>query len=284
MEQGSNNWLEWRKQGIGSSDAPAILGLSKWMTRYQLWELKTGRAPEQVTNWAMERGNRLEPKARAHYELLCDLDMKPTLVIHPEHSFLRASLDGYNAEAGRILEIKCPGKEDHQTAMEGQVPEVYMAQLQHQLLVTGAKQVDYFSFDGEKGVIVPVTPDSEFQEKLMKEEFAFWELIQKDTPPELGPRDFKTIKDPTFEALCGRYRLLYSQLATIEEAFQAVKKQIATAANGARIRCNGVQVMPITRKGSIDYSKIPVLKGLDLEPYRKKASTYLDVRIKEAVE
>ena len=80
MEQRSKSWEEWRLKGLGSSDAPIVMGVSAWMTRFGLWELKTGRARPQQTNWAMERGNQLEPKARAHYELISDIDMAPSLV------------------------------------------------------------------------------------------------------------------------------------------------------------------------------------------------------------
>ena len=42
MEQKSEEWLDWRKKGIGSSDAPIIMGVSPWKTPFELWEEKTG--------------------------------------------------------------------------------------------------------------------------------------------------------------------------------------------------------------------------------------------------
>src|SRR3990172_7017919 len=97
MKQNTPAWLEWKNQGLGSSDAPIIMGVSPWMTALQLWEIKTGKfKPSQESNWAMERGSRLEPKARAHYQLLTERDMTPALKEHPEYPFLRASLDGFD--------------------------------------------------------------------------------------------------------------------------------------------------------------------------------------------
>ena len=42
-------WLEYRKQGIGGSDVAAILGISKWKSEIEIWITKTSTEPvEQV--------------------------------------------------------------------------------------------------------------------------------------------------------------------------------------------------------------------------------------------
>ena len=42
-------WLEARKDGLGASDAAALLGLSPWKTNVQLWEEKCGLViPEDI--------------------------------------------------------------------------------------------------------------------------------------------------------------------------------------------------------------------------------------------
>ncbi len=38
LEQGTPEWLEWRKNGIGSSDIATIMGANPYQTPYQLWE------------------------------------------------------------------------------------------------------------------------------------------------------------------------------------------------------------------------------------------------------
>ena len=47
MENSRGKWLEERKNGIGASDAAAILGLSPYMNNVGLWELKTGRREQK---------------------------------------------------------------------------------------------------------------------------------------------------------------------------------------------------------------------------------------------
>lgn len=39
-----NQWLEWRKKGIGGSDVAAIAGLNKYKSPVGVWLEKTGRS------------------------------------------------------------------------------------------------------------------------------------------------------------------------------------------------------------------------------------------------
>jgi putative phage-type endonuclease len=62
LDNGSDEWLELRKRGVGGSEVGTICGLNKWESAYTLWAKKTGRITEQVQmNEPMEWGNRLEP-------------------------------------------------------------------------------------------------------------------------------------------------------------------------------------------------------------------------------
>lgn len=189
------NWHRWRRKGLGASDSPAVMGVSPWTTRYQLWLEKTGKkVSDSSDNFATERGNILEPMARADYELRHGLEMPVVYAEHKGWPFIRASLDGYNAQHGIILEIKCPGEADHETAKSGHVPEKYWPQLQHQLLVTGAKELHYYSFDGKCGVLVKVQPDLEYIKKLTHELMMFWAMVMMGIPPAKVKEDFKLVR------------------------------------------------------------------------------------------
>ena len=41
-------WLEVRKQGIGSSDAATACGLNPYMSMLELWMIKTGRVQQNI--------------------------------------------------------------------------------------------------------------------------------------------------------------------------------------------------------------------------------------------
>ena len=232
-----DEWLAWRKQGLGSSDAPIVMEMSPWCTPYRLWEIKTGvyEKPE-TSNRAIERGNALEPKARAQYELEQDIDMPAKLVVHARHSWLRASLDGYNEAEKRILEIKCPGAADHALACSGVVPGKYWPQIQHQLLVTGANCVDYYSFDGHRGVAIRVLPDLEYCTSLFIALRDFWKMVESRTPPPLTERDVVRVRDSNLKFLASQWLAAKqvadgaaeAELCMREELVEAIERRSGT--------------------------------------------------------
>ena len=98
LAQGSPEWHQHRKLHRNASETPAVLGVSPWLTPYQLWLQRTGRAEPQI-NPAMRRGSELEPLARQAYEQLTRLVMEPLVLVDGEYS---ASLDGITL-AGDLL-------------------------------------------------------------------------------------------------------------------------------------------------------------------------------------
>jgi len=266
-------WHKWRNAGLGASDAPTVMGVSPYKTRFQLWQEKIGEAKGFDGNWATQRGHDLEPKARAQYELEHNVSMPPAFIEHPVFPFIRASLDGYGNNI--VLEIKAPGTEDHSLAVAGKVPEKYYPQLQHQLLVTGASCAHYYSFDGERGALVQVAHDLEYQARLLKELQLFWDLVQTKTPPALVDKDYKAIEDS------GVKYMVMQWLAAKEAADSAkllqdelAEKITAKLKGHPRWQHAGVKIQNISRKGNIDYKKIPELKGIDLEQYRGKPVSF----------
>lgn len=280
-EQRSVSWEEWRKKGIGASDAPAVMNASPWKTRFQLWEEKMGQTEGFKGNWATQRGNDLEPLARQTYELMTDIDMEPVLMVHPEFTFMRASLDGYNAELKRVVEIKCPGKPDHATALQNKVPEKYKWQLQHQMFVAGVNEADYFSFDGQDGVIVKVKADPEMQRQLLEECKKFWNCVQTGKPPELSEKDFVVMEPSKSDvALIDRFKLLTLEAAKVHDELETLRNEIIERfAKATRVKVGGLKITQTTRKGAVDYAKIPELQGVDLESFRKKATTFTTVSV-----
>jgi putative phage-type endonuclease len=279
MTQNTEAWLSYRSRGLGSSEAAAILGVSPYLTRYQLWEQKLGIAPPFEGNYATERGHRLEPIARAQVELELGIEFSPLLAEHLNYPFLRASLDGYSSELDAVLEIKCPGKEDHALAMSGKVPEKYWPQVQFQLFVTNAKKVIYYSFDGEKGCIVEALPDLAFIGNMVKECLSFWELIQTKTPPELSDRDIVEVSDDDMLELANEFERLELESKQLEARLLEVRKKLIEKSTHARTKVGKVMVTRSVRAGSVDYSKVPELKSADLSLYRKPDIVLHSVRI-----
>lgn len=276
MEQNTESWLAWRGKGLGSSDAPVVLNMSPYMTPLQLWEHKTGLVPKAFQgNYATDRGHALEGVAREHYALHTGLNPQPCNLEHPKYNFLRASLDGKDAATGILLEIKCPGKEDHELAAKGEIPEKYVAQVQHQLHVAEAELVHYWSFTGQHGILVEVRRNEKFIQAMVAAELEFWDRVQTKDPPPLTDRDVKTIKDEQLGFLVDQWRDLKTCLGSQEKELDRIRALIEErmkAVGHPRIECNGLRVTNYWQRGNVDYAKIPQLKGLNLDAYRKSGS------------
>ena len=202
-KQEGKSWHLWRSQGLGSSEIAAILGVSQWKTAYQLWEEKAYPDLDAVheTSYILEKGKRLEPIVREMYWFNSNDPYEPALCQMENYSFMRASLDGRSVDGKSIIEIKYVGKSDHALAKEGKVPDKYMPQIQHQLLVTGAEVCHYLSFDETTLLVVDVYPDLDWQTRILGACIAFWTLVESRTPPALVDADHKLCRAPGALAL-----------------------------------------------------------------------------------
>jgi putative phage-type endonuclease len=223
LPQNGAEWLAWRKSGLGASDAPVVMGVSPYTSRFELWCEKTGMADRPdfhpMAIKAMARGTLLEPEARECYEKKVGAKFDANInVIHERYDFIRASLDGYSKDLNAIVEIKCPGKVDLEEARKGRVPKKYLPQVQLQLLVTGADYCDYFTYDGTDGITVKVLPDLRYQQQLEDEMVGFWQLIQSKNPPLLTDKDvlkcLKTVE--TLDEKLKKARDTYNYAMTVQ--------------------------------------------------------------------
>jgi putative phage-type endonuclease len=279
MDQNTDEWLKWRSKGLGASDIPIVLGVSKFKTPYQLWEEKTGLVVKdrEKDNWAQAKGHALEDAARENYEFETDMEAKPITMVHPIHEWLRASLDGWNAENKIVLEIKCPGEKDHTLAWQRRVPLAYWWQMQTQLLVSGGQLGHYYSFANDKygapeGILLEVLPDPEAAAAIIERGGKFWGQVKAKEPPELVDADFKTEDGDDWKGLVADYRNANARLKDAKKEVDIIKKQLTDKMDHTRVACDGLKITKVTRKGNVDYSKVSALKGVDLEEYRKPAS------------
>ena len=270
LHQNTPEWHRWRTQGIGASDAPVIMGETAFKTPRTLWSIKTGRMREASAGPAARRGRDLERFARRAYERQTGIQVEPLCLVHQEFEWMRASLDGLSFDGSTLLEIKCPlNLRDRASAREGRVPSQYHAQLQHQLEVSGAEQAHYFSFHGTDGILIEIRPDQEYAKRLVEAEATFWQLVKENRWPELANEELDLSADPKWHDAALRYRQVKLRLenaASEEHELRATLERMATA---RRTYGCGVEVLKSSRKGAVDYSAVPELRGVNLEPYRK---------------
>lgn len=174
LEQGSIEWLNWRKGVIGASDAATIMGENPWASSRSLLEEKLGHHRSFSGNAATREGNRLEEYGRASLEKKYRHKIMPTVVQDFNDPFLAASLDGIDASKTRIYEIKCGLKSYEKTRDTGDVPAYYVAQLQHMMMVTQLDSLIFAAYRPDEPLIsFEVERDERYIKKLRKEELNF---------------------------------------------------------------------------------------------------------------
>ena len=146
MLQQTKEWHELRKTKIGASDAPVIVGVNPWKTSYQLWEEKLGLRQPKAKTAAMERGLLMEEEARQEFMKHTGIEVAPKVLVSEDIPWMMASLDGISTDGKHLVEIKCPGNDDHQLALDGVIPEKYKPQLIHQMIVANVETIFYFSY------------------------------------------------------------------------------------------------------------------------------------------
>ena len=144
LQQGTPEWKQWRASRFTASDAPVMLGISPYRTRESLLREKAiGDAPEHsdATLALFAEGHRAEGLARAMVERMIDDELYPT-VVEDDDGQLAASLDGMTLDGDTLFEHKLLNDDLRACRDNGApIPEHYRAQMEQQLMVTGAREV-----------------------------------------------------------------------------------------------------------------------------------------------
>lgn len=215
-------WLEKRKHYITGTDAGKLIGVSPWGGKFAVWLDKTGRAAPVVETPAMKAGKKFESAILQMYaeEMNCKLEHVDgyNLITCDKYPRLGASLDGWNHD----LQIPVDAKnikwknEKWGDAWTDQFPEYYKAQLQVQMMVTGATFAHLaVMFSGQDFFIYSMEYDEDMAQKILDATEEFWPYVENEQMPEADGSDEATeyiksefargdaaaVKEPTEEIL-----------------------------------------------------------------------------------
>jgi putative phage-type endonuclease len=180
LDQDSAEWLRWRRDGIGGSDAAAVLGLSRFKRPAWLLRLKCGLLEEDPPGPAALEGKRLEPEARWLYIEKTGIVVRPVCLQSTRFPWLRASLDGLSVDRQRAVEIKCGQRNYEEVSAFGSPPSHYYAQVQHVLAVTGLPRCDYWSYRPyEDPVLLEIPRNEAYIARLIEVEARFWSDVER---------------------------------------------------------------------------------------------------------
>jgi putative phage-type endonuclease len=215
LEQGTDEWLEWRNKGVGASEVSSVVGAA-YTDRYgnsvgpkELWKTKSEAVKGESENKFMKWGKENEAPARDLYESLYDWSVPPCCVIHDDYDFVRASLDGLRGDNRLVVEIKCCGITNHKKLLEVQEIEdplfrqqafafhfnYYRYQVLYQMLITQATLCHFVGYKHDmkeshkKLAVIELYPEPAEQEKLLNRVIEFWGYVERREPP---PPDFCT--------------------------------------------------------------------------------------------
>ena len=184
-------WLEKRRSYITSSDAAAILNLSRYKSALEVYADKVLDAAAEDEPEYVKIGKLQEPVIAKLYEdateraLLDNGDYD--LVCSTDHPFMAATPDRYwNSLVGviGIVELKnVVGFKQYDWLEEP--PLMFQVQLQHQLIVCGLKKGSFgVLFNGNSFGWVDQDLNGRFADYLIEQEKAFWQRVQERRPPE----------------------------------------------------------------------------------------------------
>lgn len=245
QEEVNEQWLEARKNGIGGSDASAILGLNKYATPYTVWLEKTGRveADDLSGNEKVYWGNVLEDVIAKEFEKRHPeyfVREPGEMYVSKEHPFMLASVDRMlhgqeisdstiylYPEPSALLEVKTCGEWRKSDWDEG-VPPYYLAQVNHYLAVTGLDEAWVaVLIGGQEYREYNIKRDEYDIAYLIEKEAEFWKMVQDDVMPPVtnGEIDGKAVLDQFPEDDGGFLQLPDSDVPDIQ-TLDFIKAQI----------------------------------------------------------
>lgn len=184
--------VQERTKYIGSSDAAAVLGLSRWKTRLEVWAEKTAKVPKEDISdrLPIEVGHELE-------NLVAKLFMKRTgktvhrmkqTVFHPNHPFIAANIDRRVVGEKALLECKTASGWKAKEWEGEEIPQEYIIQVLHQLAVTGMDTAYIACLIGGNQDFrwKTIRRDSDTMSQIIQKEAQFWiKYIEPKIMPDI---------------------------------------------------------------------------------------------------
>jgi putative phage-type endonuclease len=183
-------WLEVRKQGIGSSDAATACGLNPYMSMLELWMIKTGRMQQNIEDESagyapLYWGKQLEPLVAEYYSMHTNHKVRRVNAVlqHPDEDkhFMLANLDYavVGNEEVQILECKTVG---NMAQNYGEMVYLYMCCVRYNinLAVTGKQAAHICALIcGHETKIFKVTRNETVIQHIINAERHFWQCVER---------------------------------------------------------------------------------------------------------
>ena len=281
-------WLNYRQNGIGSSEVSTILGLNPWETPYQLWRRKKGLDAPKTENEAMIMGHLLEDAVAQRWRIATGRELIKSssgdwLYYRKDKEFMRASPDRIYWETGKpknidnksVLECKTTQKQID----ADDLPKHWFVQVQWLMYVIGLNKgsLAWISMGRDFGYKdIAFVPD--FAEWMSEETERFWvdNIIGNVEPAVTNVQDVLLkynkqtdgkiieVNDEIFEAY-NSLKEVRKELDAVTERKEAIEEKIKLCFGDAEALSYGGQTIA-TWKAAKDSTKF------DAKAYQKEHS------------
>lgn len=285
-------WLGIRSNYIGGSEAGAIVGLNPYESAYSLWAKKTKKMPPFEGNLATKVGTYLEDFVAKLFEEQTGKAVRKQnfTLVNDKYPWACANVDRLIIGEDAGLEIKTTSALSTKKFANGEFPTQYYAQCMHYLAVTEKKKWYLAVLIGNNDFrIYELERDEDEIAALMEAEEAFWELVQKNTPPAADGRDVTAdaIKTVWAESIPDSTTDL-TPVAVYLDMYKALQKQEAEIARQkAECQAHIELFMEDNERGEFNEYKVSwktqSRKTFDKKAYEKDNGPIEDKYYKESV-
>ena len=282
-------WLKYRKRGLGGSDAGAVCGLNPYRTAMQVYQDKITEDIEEIDNEAMRQGREFEDYvARRFMEATGKKVRKANFMYYDEnHPFMLADVDRMIVGENAGLECKTASPYMAEKWKDGKIPLSYQIQCLHYMSVCHA-DAWYIAvlIYGREFKYYKIERDEEMIADLIKIEENFWnEHVLKRIMPEPDGSELadsviaeyfrksraETILLTGFDEKLGRRQELAEQIETMAAEKRQIEQELKLYLGEAEIAENEqyrVSWKPVSSQ-RIDEKRLKEERPEIYEKYRK---------------
>ncbi|WP_125141312.1 YqaJ viral recombinase family protein [Clostridium transplantifaecale] len=170
-------WLAYRKTGIGGSDAGAVAGLNPFSSPMNVYQDKISSSTPDMDNESMRQGRDLEDYVAKRFMEASGLKVRRSNAMyrHDKYPFMLADIDRMVVGENAGLECKTASAYSADKWKDGQIPPHYLIQCHHYMAVMGA---DHWYLAvvllGKEFKYTRIERDEELISNLIAIESAFW--------------------------------------------------------------------------------------------------------------
>lgn len=184
-------WIEYRRTGIGGSDASTVVGLNPYNSLYKLYADKKGLICVAEDTEVMRQGRDFEEYVARRFteETGKKVRRRNYMFLHDDYDYILADIDREIIGENAGLECKTTSLFNKSDFENGEIPLYYYVQIMHYMAVMGYDRMYLAVLVLSKGFYwFKIERDEEEIQSLLQSECDFWNnyIIPEKMPPVDG--------------------------------------------------------------------------------------------------